>query len=281
MSSAKVVAEVKRRLAAKKVGHTGTLDPDATGLLVCVLNGATKLAQFAEVGRKTYQGVIQLGVRTDTDDLSGRVLIKSEVPSDKEAILAQIPSFEGEIEQVPPQISAVKVAGRRSYARARSGEEVTHQARRVHIYRFEVCSYSDGKLSFQIDCSRGTYIRSVARDLGDKLGCGGALAELRRTASQPFHLRDACSLEQLSTAHVRSCEELFPGCGRLEIGGADLARLRNGDVVPVRSRLDAALAPELDTRWVFYYDRSKPQAPVGLLSRLEDGDWVIGMNMPQ
>nr|WP_279494234.1 tRNA pseudouridine(55) synthase TruB [Actinocrispum wychmicini] len=202
MTSHDVVAKVRRILGTRKVGHAGTLDPMATGVLVLGVERATKLLGHLALDTKVYLGTITLGRATTTDDAEGDVL--SEVDAshvEDEPIATGIQALTGEIMQVPSSVSAVKIDGKRAYARVREGEQVDIPARPVTISRFDVLHVRrDGpfvELDVMVDCSSGTYVRALARDLGAGLGVGGHLAALRRTRVGPFDLRVARTLEHL------------------------------------------------------------------------------------
>ena len=200
LTSHDCVARVRRRYGLKRVGHGGTLDPAVTGVLPIALGPATRLLPYLE-GTKTYRGVIQLGVRTSSDDLSGEELERRPVPLLEEAALeAALGSFRGPILQRPPQVSAVHVAGERAHVRVRRGESLELEPRPVTIERLELLAWhgETGQLEVEVRCSAGTYIRSLARDLGNGLGCGGALAHLRRTKALGFDLSRAVTLERLA-----------------------------------------------------------------------------------
>ena len=199
LSSHGCVARVRRAYGLKRVGHGGTLDPAVTGVLPIALGPATRLLPYLS-GDKTYRGVVQLGVRTDSDDLEGEVLDRQQPPqlspSDLEAALEP---FRGLIQQRPPAISAVHVNGQRAYKLARAGENVELQARPVTLHRLELLHWDPelGRLELEVACSAGTYIRSLARDLGEALGCGGCLAQLQRTEALGFSLEQSVNWEQL------------------------------------------------------------------------------------
>ena len=199
LSSHGCVARVRRAYGLKRVGHGGTLDPAVTGVLPIALGPATRLLPYLS-GDKTYRGVVQLGVRTDSDDLEGEVLERQQPPqlasTDLEAALKP---FRGVIQQRPPAISAVHVNGQRAYKLARAGESVELQARPVSVHRLELVHWDPelGRLELEVACSAGTYIRSLARDLGEALGCGGCLAQLQRTEALGFKLEQSVSWEQL------------------------------------------------------------------------------------
>lgn len=194
------VARVRRAYGLKRVGHGGTLDPAVTGVLPIALGPATRLLPYLP-GDKAYRAVVQLGVRTTTDDLEGDCLERSAPPSSltQEALERALDPFRGVIQQRPPAFSAVHVQGQRAYARARAGEALILPAREVTIHRLTLLNWEpdQGRLELEIACSSGTYIRSLARDLGHNLGCGGALAQLRRTEALGFALGQSVPLEAL------------------------------------------------------------------------------------
>ena len=199
LSSHACVARVRRAYGLKRVGHGGTLDPAVTGVLPIALGPATRLLPYLG-GDKTYRGVVQLGVCTSTDDLEGDLLERRPVPALSTAQLdAALASFRGAITQVPPQVSAVHVEGVRAYARVRRGESLELAARPITISHLELLGWdpASGRLELELRCSAGTYVRALARDLGAALGCGGALARLRRTEALGFTLAQAVPLEAL------------------------------------------------------------------------------------
>jgi tRNA pseudouridine55 synthase len=182
-----VVDAVRRRLGTRRVGHLGTLDPLATGVLPLAVREATKLVPFLEGGAKSYAGTIRLGLETDTLDAEGRVVRRHEGPyPDEAAVRAGLVAFTGEIEQLPPMFSAVKLGGVPLHRLARQGQEVERATKRVRIERFDLVKYSPPDAQIEVDCSAGSYVRALAADLGRHLGCGAYLASLRRTRSGPF-----------------------------------------------------------------------------------------------
>ena len=199
-----VVDIARRALNQKRVGHLGTLDPFAEGLLVVVVGRATRLAPYAAGWKKSYDGVIRLGSVTTTDDRTGEVTTTSDAwrSLDLEQIRAASTGLTGEIEQKPPAFSAVKVGGVRAYKKARRGEAVVVEARRVTVFEFTLSGWNAPDVTFRATVSGGTYLRSLARDLGERLGCGGHLAELRRTVVGPFRLEEAVPAQALTAAHV-------------------------------------------------------------------------------
>ena len=198
ISSAKAVATVKRLLKADKAGHTGTLDPFATGVLVCCINRATKLARFFINGNKKYNAVLHLGVQTDTQDSSGKIVASCDRTGFSDHMIhSSIKKFEGTIEQLPPVYSALKHKGIPLYRHARSGNPIQKPPRRVHISYIHILEISLPLVSFEVCCSAGTYIRTLCSDIGVSLGCGGHLKELRRIESSEFSIDEALALSEL------------------------------------------------------------------------------------
>ncbi|HYV35994.1 MAG TPA: tRNA pseudouridine(55) synthase TruB [Gemmataceae bacterium] len=179
-----------------RIGHTGTLDPLATGVLVVCIGTATRLAEYVQDMSKTYRAGLRLGARSDTDDADGCVTpAEIEQIPDLGQVTASLQSFVGEIDQVPPNYSAARVTGQRAYALARRGQTVTLQARKITIYGIDILSYEFPQLEIEVRCGKGTYIRSLARDLGDKLVCGALIETLRRTRVGPFKTDDAVAYD--------------------------------------------------------------------------------------
>jgi tRNA pseudouridine55 synthase len=254
-TSHRVVHRVRQGTGIRKVGHAGTLDPRASGLLVLCLGAATRLSEYLSSSSKCYEAVIRFGATTRTYDGDGEVIHRStEIPT-REQVDAGLKSFTGEIQQVPPPFSAVKVAGRRAYDLARSGKEVDLGPRRVTIYALHVRDYQPPDLALDIDCSAGTYIRSLAHDLGERLGCGGYLAALRRTKAGTFTLSEAATLDQLEhafldgtwPAFVRPATEALPEFAQLQFDAEQVDRIRLGHSVaasPGSQGLACALDPQ-------------------------------------
>ncbi len=201
MTSHDVVDEIRRVSGERKVGHAGTLDPNATGLLILAIGrGSTK--QIGELVKKTkvYEGEIVLGETRDTDDVEGKVLEKHEVvsPPSREKVLGVLKNFLGKMEQVPPFYSAIKVKGKKSYELARKGKRVELKARNIEVFNIVLLEYEFPVLKIRTKVSSGTYIRSMARDIGEVLGCGGYLRNLRRTKIGKYDINDAVGLEGLT-----------------------------------------------------------------------------------
>ena len=193
-----VVDRLRRQYQFKKVGHCGTLDPLATGLLIIVLERATKLQARLMSDDKTYEGIIQLGITTDSQDADGTVLAELPVPpltiNQIEEVFAK---FRGDIQQVPPMVSALKHQGQPLYKLARKGQTVEREARLVHIYDLRLLDLKLPDIHFRVACTKGTYVRTLAADIGQRLGCGGHLAALRRTRSGDFDVKDAITMAEL------------------------------------------------------------------------------------
>lgn len=192
-----VVAKLRGILKQKKIGHTGTLDPDAVGVLPVCLGVGTKLCEFLTDKTKEYVAVLQLGVKTDTQDLSGTVLETHPVEVSEEQIREAAASFIGEIQQIPPMYSALKVDGKRLYELAREGKEVEVKPRTVAIYEIEIQEISLPYVTMRVKCGKGTYIRTLCQDMGEKLGCLGAMKQLTRTQSGHFTIDQALTLSQI------------------------------------------------------------------------------------
>ena len=198
ITSAKVVAAVKRLLRANKVGHTGTLDPFAEGVLVCCINDATRLARFLLAGNKTYKATLKLGIETDTQDSTGSVTAVTEVHAiPRKTIVNAVKAFEGQIEQQPPVFSALKFKGTPLYKLARQGRPIQKPARRVHILKIKILEINLPLVHLEVSCSAGTYIRTLCADIGRHLGCGGHLFALKRIESCGFKIQQANSLVAL------------------------------------------------------------------------------------
>ncbi len=205
MTSHDVVSRLRRILNMKKIGHTGTLDPDAEGVLPMCIGKGTKLAEELTAKEKQYLAELTLGIVTDTQDISGEVLKTFEINVTPNEIESAIMSFVGDIEQIPPMYSAIKVNGRKLYELAREGKTIEMPPRRVNIQSIEILEIDEKnhKVRFLVDCSKGTYIRTLCNDIGEKLGCGGAMSALKRTKSGNFRIEDAYTIEQIEEMSSR------------------------------------------------------------------------------
>ncbi len=244
ISSHDVVNQVRRILCTKKVGHTGTLDPFATGVLPIAVGEGTKAIQFLDEGIKRYEAVIRMGLSTDTLDITGTVLQELNTAEiSREKLLNVMAALTGEIEQLPPMFSAIKHAGQPLYKLARKGIEVERQLRKVNIQGFELLEFENPFATVRVTCSRGTYIRTLADDLGLKLGCGACLTELRRTMSGSFLLENAITIEQLAAYAEEGdiLKQLFTIAAAVShlkeilLENKELERLKNG--IPPLERL--------------------------------------------
>ncbi len=240
LTSHDVVARARRRLGERRIGHAGTLDPDATGVLVLGIGPATRLLRFTSSWRKSYRAEVVLGVETTTLDASGEVTATHDMAGVTLAeAVAAAAALTGVIDQVPPMVSAVQVGGRRLYDLARQGIEVERAPRRVEVYRFEVApGGAPGRLRIEVDCSSGTYVRTLAADLGSALGGGAHLTALHRSAVGPFRDLDCVGLDELEAASVGPAARLVVSLESLAAGTELAAALRLGKVLD-RSALGA------------------------------------------
>jgi tRNA pseudouridine55 synthase len=249
LSSAKVVAQVKYATKAAKVGHGGTLDPLATGLLPIALGEATKTSAWAMDGSKTYTFVIRWGQATETDDGEGDIVEHSDVRPTADETEAALAHFTGDIEQMPPAYSALKIDGERAYKKARRGETVELKSRTVSIFGLKVLNYIDSDhTEFEAECGKGTYIRSLGRDLARHLGTVGHISVLRRTQVGPFEIKQAISLDKINdlshnyalNSYLLPVETALADIPALPLTGPQAERLHHGQTVRV---LDAPDGP--------------------------------------
>ncbi len=237
MSSAQAVSKVKKLLEAKKAGHTGTLDPFATGVLICCINQATRLARFFLHSDKTYQAVLRLGTETDTQDGTGRIIAQATVPPiSLDCLKAAIQGFEGRQLQLPPVYAALKHEGTPLYKLARQGKPVQKPARPITVSAIRVTAMDLPDVGFEVTCSSGTYVRALCADIGRAIGCGGHLKQLRRTANSSFNIEQAVTLDALKEMEsgARLKNVLIPMNTALQnlptfVAGSDiLQRVANG-----------------------------------------------------
>ncbi|MHB1951746.1 MAG: tRNA pseudouridine(55) synthase TruB [Acidiferrobacteraceae bacterium] len=266
-TSHRALQEVKRRVGATKAGHTGSLDPLATGLLPLCFGTATRFSRFLLDADKTYEAQVRLGVETDTYDSQGRVMAECADRPTREAVLAVLARFQGVIWQIPPMFSAIKQGGEPLYRRARLGEIVPREPRPVTIHRLALTGFSGEELGLLVTCSKGTYIRSLAFDLGRMLGCGAHIVGLRRTGVGRFTLAEAVSLAQIDAAVaegrtgqlLQSADRLLAHLPALRFRALEADRIRLGQTVPVGD----AGAPE--PGWVRLYEGQDRFLGVGWL----------------
>jgi len=238
-SSFDVVLRVRRAVKVRKAGHAGTLDPFATGLLLLCLGEATKLVPFLMPEPKTYRAQVKLGEETDTQDPTGQVIATSQELPTPEQVLEAAARFVGKIEQIPPMYSALHHRGERLYRLARRGETVEVKPRQVTIYELQVEEVALPLVTMTVTCSQGTYIRTLAADLGRALGCGGHLAALRRLAVGPFRVEQALTLEAIEemaseelASRIIPLRDCLPELKALQVGPEEAERLRHGQTLP-------------------------------------------------
>lgn len=242
ITSTAVVNKLRWAFDARKAGHAGTLDPEATGVLAVALGEATKTVPYITDALKAYRFTVRWGAATDTDDAEGRVIATSQARPDEAQIKAALGGFLGEITQVPPAYSAVKIDGERAYKKARAGEDVTLAARPLWVEELLLTDIIDpATAEFEMTCGKGGYVRAIARDLGDALGCLGHVLSLRRIWSGPFDAQDGITLDQIEAlartpdldAHLLPLETGLTDLPELRCPAASVTRLRNGNPAPV------------------------------------------------
>ena len=238
-----VVGKLRGILNERRIGHSGTLDPLATGLLVVFIGRATRAVEFAEADRKEYVAGLRLGMSTDTQDITGRIISKeTDIPDEPEVRIA-IERFRGELEQIPPMYSAVKIGGKKLYELARKGESIERKPRHITIFGLEITGRSDNDYILDVVCSKGTYIRTLCHDIGAALGCGGCMSSLRRTKSGVFSVDNAYTIAEIQEAADRGEEEklllpidtLFAGYTKLSVDADSEKKLKNGCIINTSS----------------------------------------------
>ena len=228
ITSSRVVQIIKKQFNLNRVGHLGTLDPMATGLLIIAINRATKFASLLLQSEKSYRAEITLGTQTDTDDAEGEVISCKDVNINDLQAKKTLLFFLGESNQIPPNYSALKHKGKPLYKYARDGIKIEKAARKISIKSIKNISIELPKVSFDISCSKGTYIRSIARDYGLRLGCGAYLSKLVRTSQEKFSLFDACSLDELSLENLISLENAFEDLDFIQLNEKDSKAFLHG-----------------------------------------------------
>ncbi len=238
-----VVGKLRGILRERRIGHSGTLDPMATGLLVVFAGRATRAVEFAEADSKEYIAGLRLGVSTDTQDTTGNVLNICEALPSKDELIAAANGFLGEISQIPPMYSAIKMNGKKLYELARRGEIVERSPRKVTISKLELVGEDKSDYILDIHCSKGTYIRTLCSDIGDKLGCGGCMSSLRRVKAGVFSITQAHTMEQIQAAAdlggldgiIIPVDTLFTDKPKLTVNEFEEKKLRNGNTIKTKS----------------------------------------------
>ena len=236
ITSSRVVQIVKKKFNFKKVGHLGTLDPMAEGLLILAINRATKFSSLLLQSNKTYQAEVTLGQQTDTDDAEGEITSTHQVMCHKQEVEEKLLSFLGKSQQLPPAYSALKHKGKPMYKYAREGIQVDKEVRTITIDEIDNISINLPKVSFDIACSKGTYIRSIARDLGNRLECGGHLSRLIRTSQEKFLINSAISIDEACEEDIIPLENAFDNLNAITLNQLDTNAFING--VPLKLKID-------------------------------------------
>ncbi len=233
-TSQDVTARLRRVFNTRRIGHGGTLDPMATGVLPVFVGRATRGVEFFEHAQKTYEAVLRLGVITDTEDITGTVLEEREVSLSEADFLEILPRFRGKIHQIPPMYSALKVGGQKLCDLARKGREVERQPRKIEIFQLECLAFSGREAKLLVHCSKGTYIRTLCKDIGDALGCGGCMAALRRVTAGEYTIGQAVPLETLletdrPEAYLQPVDSMFRNYPQVILTANQEKRCRNGN----------------------------------------------------
>lgn len=229
-----VVNVIRKKLNTKKVGHTGTLDPNATGVLPILIGKGTKISKYLMEHDKTYIATLKLGEKTDTGDSEGQVIEEKSIPKDlrKEDINDVLQNFFGKQKQVPPMYSAIKINGKKLYEYAREGKEVKLEAREIEIYKIELLEYQNNKIKFEVECSKGTYIRTLCENIAKKLGTVGYMEELQRTKVNNFRIEDSILLDDITLENAEKnmikIEEVFKEKETIELDNKKLGLFLNG-----------------------------------------------------
>ena len=233
-TSQDVTARLRRVFNTRRIGHGGTLDPMATGVLPVFVGRATRGVEFFEHAEKTYEATLRLGLTTDTEDVSGTVLTEQEVHISEQEFLGVLPQFRGKIQQIPPMYSALKVNGQKLCDLARKGKEVERQPREVEIFVLECLEFTGDTARLRVHCSKGTYIRTLCKDIGQALGCGGCMAALRRVTAGEYTIDDAVPLQTLLNTdepeqYLRTVDTMFRNFSAVTLTPNQEKRCRNGN----------------------------------------------------
>ena len=238
-TSQDVTARLRRVFGTRRIGHGGTLDPMATGVLPVFVGRATRGVEFFEHAEKVYEALLRPGITTDTEDITGTVLSQQEVSLTEQQVEAVLPKFRGDILQVPPMYSAIKVNGQKLYELARKGREVPREPRPVTILELTFLGFENGAIRLRVHCSKGTYIRTLCKDIGQALGCGGCMEALRRVSAGEYTTRDAVPLQELLDApnpaqYLRPVDTMFRNYPMVALTANQEKRCRNGNSFSVR-----------------------------------------------
>ncbi len=271
-----VVAKLRGILKQKKIGHTGTLDPMAEGVLLVCLGNATKMCDIITDKNKSYRCVMLLGKTTDTEDMTGNIIsVNNNIP-DEETVISSIMSFVGSYGQIPPMYSAIKVNGKKLYELARAGIEIERQPRSVEIYSIDILEINLPRVTFNVSCSKGTYIRSLCRDIGEKLSCGAVMERLVRTEVKGFDVKDSLKLSEVEAArdngtlmnYILGTDKLMAELPELHVNSSSMKLLRNGNKLSPSSFDEDIIINDTNIRIyddtgrftaLYYYDKQKKQ----------------------
>ena len=255
-SSFQYINKAKRIINASKVGHSGTLDPFASGLLIVTVNKATKVNQFIESLSKEYIATLKLGVKTDTLDLEGKVIATKDVPIlNEELIINTLNNFKGKIKQVPPMYSAIKVDGKRLYDLAREGKEIERKEREIEIYDIELLSFNNDEISFRVSCSKGTYIRTLGEQISEELNTYGHLISLTRTKVGNFKVEDAYKIDELDNFKLIDTIEALSHFKKLKLNDEMIQRVKNGHKLKFNIEEDEVLIVDKDNNIIAIYEK--------------------------
>ena len=255
-SSFQYINKAKRIINASKVGHSGTLDPFASGLLIVTVNKATKVNQFIESLSKEYIATLKLGVKTDTLDLEGKIIATKDVPIlNEKLIINTLNKFKGKIKQVPPMYSAIKVDGKRLYDLAREGKEIERKEREIEIYDIELLSFSNDEISFRVSCSKGTYIRTLGEQISEELNTYGHLISLTRTKVGNFKVEDAYKLDELDNFKLIDTIEALSHFKKLKLNDEMIQRVKNGHKLKFNIEEDEVLIVDKDNNIIAIYEK--------------------------
>ena len=256
VTSRDVVNKLSKQLGVKKIGHVGTLDPFATGLLVVVVGKGTKIAPFLEKVDKHYIATLKLGIKTDTLDLEGKVIDEKPVPElNKEIVDSALKSFVGKLEQVPPMFSAIKCNGVPLYKLARSNIEVERKVRTIEIYKTRLLNLKNDEIRFSVKCSKGTYIRTFGEQIAEKLGTVGHLIKLKRTKVGQFDLKDACEPNKIIRERLINCVDALSHMDTIEVDNKIAIDIKNGKTIELTNHAQQVLFVDENRNALAVYEK--------------------------